>query len=123
MFVGGVVTYALGAKTDLLGVPAELLADPGPVSREVALAMAEGVRRALGADLGVATTGAAGPEPHGGQPSGTFWVAAVGASGSVVQTAVVPGGRGKVRAEATNQAIVALCDVVDSAPLPGTRVG
>jgi len=97
VFVGGVVTYALGAKTDLLGVPAELLADPGPVSREVALAMAEGVRRALGA--------------------------AVGASGSVVQTAVVPGGRGKVRAEATNQAIVALCDVVDSAPLPGTRVG
>lgn len=123
VFVGGVVTYALDAKADLLGVPVSLLSDPGPVSREVAVAMAEGVCRAFGADIGLATTGAAGPEPHGGQPSGTFWVAAVGAPGAVVQTAFAAGGRGEVRAQATNRAIEALCDLVNSAPLPGTRVG
>lgn len=122
VFVGGVVTYALGAKTDVLRVPAALLADPGPVSAEVALAMAEGVRRALGTDLGVATTGAAGPEPHGGQPAGTFWVAAVGEGNSVVRTSVVPGERDKVRAEATIRAVEALCEVLNSVGLPGTRV-
>jgi nicotinamide-nucleotide amidase len=122
VFVGGFVTYALGAKAGLLGVPAALLADPGPVSREVALAMAEGVRRTLGADIGLATTGAAGPESHGGQPPGTFWVAAVGPSGSLARTAAAPGGRGEVRAEATNRAIAALCDLIDSAPMAGTRV-
>ncbi|MFW2513571.1 CinA family protein [Demequina sp. SO4-13] len=72
---GGVVSYVVEAKHDVLGVSQALLDGPGPVSREVAQAMASGVRRAMGADMGIATTGVAGPEPHGGKPPGTVWVA------------------------------------------------
>jgi nicotinamide-nucleotide amidase len=58
---GGVVSYANEAKTELLGVPRELLDAHGAVSAEVAAAMAEGVRARLGADLGLSATGVAGP--------------------------------------------------------------
>src|SRR5690606_10351582 len=72
---GAVVAYDSALKESLLGVSAELLASPGPVSAEVAQAMASGVCKATGAQIGVATTGAGGPEPHGGQPAGTAFVA------------------------------------------------
>jgi nicotinamide-nucleotide amidase len=72
---GGVVAYALDVKLSLLGVDPGVLDAHGPVSAETAVAMARGVRAALHADVGVATTGAAGPEPHGGKPPGTAFVA------------------------------------------------
>ena len=62
----GFVTYSIAAKTDVLGVPADLIARLGAVSREVALAMAEGALRHSRADLSVAVTGLAGP--GGGTP-------------------------------------------------------
>jgi nicotinamide-nucleotide amidase len=65
-YQGGVVSYANLAKTELLGVPAVLIESHGAVSPEVAAAMAEGVRSRLSADLGVSTTGVAGP--GGGSP-------------------------------------------------------
>jgi nicotinamide-nucleotide amidase len=61
VFEEGFVTYSNGAKTARLGVPEETLADHGAVSREVAEAMARGVRERTGADLGVGVTGIAGP--------------------------------------------------------------
>ncbi|WP_058235552.1 CinA family protein [Devriesea agamarum] len=76
---GGIVAYALVMKTSLLGVSEESLARTGAVTAHVAEAMAEGVRRAMGADIGLATTGVAGPGPDArGLPSGTFWVAVAG---------------------------------------------
>jgi nicotinamide-nucleotide amidase len=57
----GVVTYSDRAKTELLGVPASLIAATGAVSEEVARAMAEGAIKRSGADLAVAVTGIAGP--------------------------------------------------------------
>jgi nicotinamide-nucleotide amidase len=60
-YLGGVVSYANQAKIELLGVPTALIEAHGAVSAEVASAMAEGVRTRLGADLGLATTGVAGP--------------------------------------------------------------
>jgi nicotinamide-nucleotide amidase len=60
-YLGGVVSYANDAKTELIGVPPALLEAHGAVSPEVAAAMAEGVRSRLGADLGLSTTGVAGP--------------------------------------------------------------
>jgi nicotinamide-nucleotide amidase len=122
VFVGGVVAYSRGAKEDLLGVAAATVAMYGPVSEETALAMADAARRLLGSDLAVATTGAAGPEPHGGRAPGTFCVAVVGPFGSLALTAVAPGGRDAVRGEAVNRAIQALCEVLDSATWAGTRV-
>jgi len=75
-FVGGVVAYANEVKRDILGVPDKLLAAHGAVSREVALAMARGIRRVLGTDVSVGVTGIAGPT--GGTPKkpvGTVFVA------------------------------------------------
>ncbi|MBK6428785.1 MAG: competence/damage-inducible protein A [Blastocatellia bacterium] len=60
-FLEGLVTYSNGAKTRLLGVPQELIAEHGAVSAEVAEAMATGVKAVSGATIGVSTTGIAGP--------------------------------------------------------------
>ena len=65
-FERGVVTYSNESKTDFLGVPAELIASNGAVSREVAVAMASGIRERARANLGLAVTGIAGP--GGGTP-------------------------------------------------------
>lgn len=68
---GGVIAYQNSIKEQLLGVDAELLQDRGAVDGEVAVQMARGARERLGADVGLATTGVAGPEPHQGKPVGT----------------------------------------------------
>lgn len=72
---GGVVAYQVEVKHEVMGVDTAALDEHGPVSREVAQEMASGVRKRMGARIGLATTGAAGPEPHGGKPPGTVWVA------------------------------------------------
>ena len=69
-FRGCVVAYATELKAQLLGVDSRLLAAHGPVYAPVAAAMAEGVRTRLGATIGVATTGVAGPDPADGFPPG-----------------------------------------------------
>ncbi len=61
-FLGGVTAYDNRVKTEVLGVPADMLAAHGAVSPEVAAAMAEGVCRLLGADCALSTTGVAGPD-------------------------------------------------------------
>lgn len=76
VFRGAVVAYDNQVKTQILGVEAEVISQKGAVSSEVALAMARGVRKNFDADVGLATTGIAGPE--GGtqeKPVGTIWIA------------------------------------------------
>jgi nicotinamide-nucleotide amidase len=83
-FTMGVVAYSNEAKERILGVPAELIREHGAVSEEVARAMAEGVRKVAGTDVGVALTGIMGPD--GGtdeKPVGLAWVAVADASGTV----------------------------------------
>jgi nicotinamide-nucleotide amidase len=72
---GGVVAYQEDVKADVLGVSVATLEGPGVVSAECAAEMAAGVRRLLRADVGIALTGVAGPERHGGHPPGTVWIA------------------------------------------------
>jgi len=72
---GAVVAYATELKGDLLRVDADLLSREGAVHPDVAAQMAEGVRVRLGADLGVSTTGVAGPEPQDGRPVGEVFIA------------------------------------------------
>ena len=74
-FLGGAVTYTNAVKTELAGVPEALLAEKTAVSREVAQAMAEGIRERLGADLGVSVTGLAGPDGDGVHEVGTVFIA------------------------------------------------
>jgi nicotinamide-nucleotide amidase len=96
-FRGGIVAYATDLKSGALDVPSQLLADRGAVSRDVAAAMAAGVRRRLGATHGLATTGVAGPDEQEGQPVGTLHVGLSTPSGGVVRSLRVPGDRARVR--------------------------
>ena len=97
--LGGIVSYSNAAKTALLGVPAALIAEHGAVSPQVARAMADGARAALGADVGIGITGVAGPD--GGTPDkpvGYVCLCATTASGAVVARDVrLPGNRADVR--------------------------
>ncbi len=105
-FLGGVISYADQAKTDLLGVPAEVLARRGAVSAEVAAAMAEGARRELRADHALSITGVAGPD--GGtprKPVGTVYIGRAGPDGTRVQEGSFPGDRDTVREFAATTAL------------------
>ena len=96
---GGVVAYSNEAKTDILGVPAELIFDHGAVSPEVAEAMADGAIARFGADLGVGVTGIAGPD--GGterKPVGYVCICAKVPDGPLIaRDPVIPGDRVEIK--------------------------
>lgn len=97
-FLLGAVTYANDAKTRLLDVAGELLAEKGAVSAEVAMAMAKGVRRLAGSDLALAVTGIAGPE--GGDPAkpvGTVFIALADRTGCTSKVYRFSGERDQIR--------------------------
>lgn len=96
-FRGGFVTYATELKAQVLGVDAGMLDRHGPVYGPVAAAMADGVRERLGATIGVATTGVAGPGDADGFPAGTVHVAVSLADDTVVRTMALNGNRDEVR--------------------------
>jgi nicotinamide-nucleotide amidase len=100
------VTYSNRAKIEELGVDPALLESRGAVSEEVAATMAAGARRVAGTDVGVGITGIAGPE--GGtaeKPVGLVFVAIDGAAGTRVRRGLFPGGRERVRFQATQVAL------------------
>lgn len=102
---GGVVAYDNGVKVDALDVSADDIAAHGAVSEEVALAMAQGVRARLGADIGVAITGIAGPS--GGtneKPVGTVFIA-VATDHCHVRRFLFPGDRTMVRTFSASAAL------------------
>src|SRR5207247_2327227 len=95
------VTYSNRSKIEEVGVDAALIERVGAVSEEVAAAMAAGVRRVAGTDVGVGITGIAGPD--GGTPEkpvGLVFVSLDGAAGTRVRRAVFPGARDRVRYQA-----------------------
>lgn len=106
-FLGGAVTYANGAKTEILGVLPATLETNGAVSEEVAREMAAGVRRRLGASAGLGVTGVAGP--GGGTPDkpvGTVHLALDAADGTRRhERLVLPGDRAMVRRWTTSAAL------------------
>ena len=95
---GGVVAYATDAKARVLGVDRDLLAREGAVCAPVATGLAEGIRRVLPCDVGIATTGVAGPDPADGRPVGTVFVAASGPWGILVEEHALTGDREEIRA-------------------------
>ncbi len=107
---GGVVAYATELKASVLGVDAALLAARGAIDEDVARGMAEGVRARLAidgrpADLGLATTGAAGPDPQDGHAPGTVWLGLADARGSRGELLALSGDRDAVRAAAVDAAL------------------
>lgn len=110
---GGVVAYATDLKASLLGVPADLLAAVGPVHRDTARSMARGVAERLGADVGVATTGVAGPDAQDGQPVGTVHVAVTVPDRVVDSAHRFDGDRAMIRRAAVGAALALLLTVLD----------
>jgi len=106
-FLGGYVTYSKRMKTELLGVPAALLAEFGAVSNQTAEAMAEGARMAARADWAISITGNAGPATDGSEaPVGTIYIGIAGPDGTAVTHRVWPANdRGRVRAFAAQAAL------------------
>ncbi len=105
-FVGGAVVYSNELKTDLAGVPADLIKKHGAVSREVAAALAEGIRKRCRSNWGLGITGVAGPA--GGsleKPVGLVYHALAGETETEVSERNFPGDRKRVRRYATQQAL------------------
>jgi nicotinamide-nucleotide amidase len=103
IFRGGAVTYATDVKASLLDVPEEILAE-GVVSEATALFMAEGAAARLGADVAVAVTGSAGPDPQE-KAVGTMVVAVHTPEGSGSRVLRMPGDRERVRTYTTTAAL------------------
>ncbi|WP_022893435.1 CinA family protein [Agromyces subbeticus] len=112
---GGVVAYDTAVKRSVLGVSAELLAREGAVHPEVARQMADGVRRVLAvdgraADLGIATTGVAGPTWQDGEPPGTAYVGVAFEGEIEVVSLELQGTRGEIRAASVLAALDAVLE-------------
>ncbi len=105
-FLGGVVCYSNAMKTELVGVPAELIEATGAVSSEVARALAEGIRKRTGAALGVGITGIAGPT--GGtveKPVGLVHIGVADVRGTSERAWRFPGDRERIRLFAVQNAL------------------
>lgn len=106
VFDGGVVSYANEVKHRTLGVKEETLSTFGAVSEECACEMAEGVRRLMGADIGISLTGIAGP--GGGSPEkpvGTVYLGVSHKDGTYAIRLSLSGDRDTVRAESVKEAL------------------
>lgn len=125
-YVGGVISYAASVKRRLLGVSEATVAEHGVVSAECAREMADGVRALLGADLGVSTTGVAGPTAQEGKPVGLVFVGVAGPGGTTAHELRLSGDRGAIRAETCLRAVRLTLDAVSGAGSgagPGARSG
>jgi PncC family amidohydrolase len=117
---GGIVAYANDVKEAELGVPATTLEAHGAVSAQVAVAMAEGARARLRADLGVGVTGVAGPD--GGseeKPVGLVYVAVAGLGAPEVRRYLWAGDRSENKRDSAAAAIEQLLARVEAAPSGG----
>ncbi|OIJ84609.1 CinA family protein, partial [Streptomyces colonosanans] len=129
VFRGSVTAYATDLKRDVLGVDGTLLAARGAVDPQVAAQMAAGVRKALGADWGLATTGVAGPEPQDGQPVGTVFVAVDGPfeeasgefGGGKVAALRLNGDRAEIRRESVRSVLALLLKELASEQIGNER--
>ena len=111
-YVGGVVSYATSVKTEVLGVPPEVVETYGVVSAECARAMASGARRVLGATYAVSTTGVAGPGPQDGVAAGTVYVAVAGPESVVAVALELVGSRQVVQDRTCEEALAAVSAIL-----------
>ncbi len=106
-FIGGSVCYHNRVKVIDVGVPANVISKNGPVSKETAIAMAEGIRKHMRTDIGLAVTGAAGPKPMPPAPVGQTYIALASDKGTEFKELHLQGTRTEIREKAT-QALLGL---------------
>ena len=105
-FLGGIIAYHNDVKQRLLGVPQEVLATEGGVSADAAKAMAEGVRKLTGADIGIAVTGIAGPTGATAEkPLGLTYVALAAEGTLLCERHLWPGSRSENKRAAAAAAL------------------
>jgi nicotinamide-nucleotide amidase len=110
---GGVVVYATEIKHSVVGVDEALLSEHGPVHPDVAKQLAERVRAVLAvegkaADIGISTTGVAGPDAQGGQAVGTVFIGIALAQQTRVEALQLAGDRADIRGHTVNAAVAGL---------------
>ena len=111
---GGVASYALSVKHDVLGVSQDTLDTVGAVSAECATQMCSGASRVLGVDIAVSVTGISGPggaEP--GKPVGTVWFGLLSPSGVRAVLRTFSGSREEIRRKAVSVALNLLLEAVE----------
>ncbi len=112
-FERGFVVYSNQAKTEMLGVPEEVITGQGAVSEEVVRLLATRARQAAGADWAVAVSGVAGPS--GGtaaKPVGMVWFAWAGSDIDVAECRCFDGDRASVRTQTVRHALVRLIELI-----------
>ncbi len=108
-FIGGIVCYHNRVKVMDVGVPASLISKHGPVSKEVVIAMAEGIRKRMKTDIGLSATGVAGPTPPStfGPPTpvGLVYIALASDAGTEWKELHLQGTRSEIREKAAQAAL------------------
>lgn len=105
-FIGGIVCYHNRIKVMELGVPASAIAQGSPVSKEVAVAMAEGIKKRYRTDIGLSVTGIAGPTSTvPPKPIGLTYIGLASDQGTVFKELHLTGGRGEIREKAAAAAL------------------
>ena len=117
--LGGVVAYNTALKASILGVDPVLLAEHGAVDAEVARQMAAGVRERLAvggrpADIGISTTGVAGPDPQDGKPVGTVFLGLATASGTTTIELALSGDRAGIRSAVVSESLIQLTKLIST---------
>lgn len=106
IFIGGIVCYHNRIKVMELGVPASAIAQGSPVSQEVAIAMAEGIRKRYRSDIGLSATGIAGPTTvTPPKPIGLTYIAVASDMGSTCKEFHISGSRSEIREKAASAAL------------------
>lgn len=114
VFLGGVIVYSDEAKIKQLGISKKLIAEYTAVSEQVALEMANTVRKKFGSDFAIATTGVAGPKSAYGQKPGTVWLAITDGKSTLTIPLSLSGDRESVRNAAIESAIATFSRILSS---------
>ena len=112
VFRGGLVTYASELKSALAGVDAQWIAEHGVVNSITAAQMARGCRKVCGADVGMACTGVAGPDPQDGEPAGTVFIAVAYRGEPAVKRLQLGGSREEIRCGTVERLLSLGCEAV-----------